>query len=90
VTSEPKSSSGLSTGAKAGIGVACGIVGLALIAALAFFLLRRGKKQTGVPDYAVEKNGYEPPKEMDSRPQPAEIMAHEGYHYVEMPANNGR
>lgn len=37
--------SGLSTGAKVGIGVACGVVGLALIGVLLWFLLRRRRRR---------------------------------------------
>jgi hypothetical protein len=38
-------SSGLSTGAVVGIGVACGVVGLALIGALIFFLVKKRKRR---------------------------------------------
>jgi hypothetical protein len=40
-------SSGLSTGAQAGIGAGAGVVGLALIGALIFFCLRRRKQRKG-------------------------------------------
>lgn len=43
-TSVPPSS-GLSTGAAAGVGVACGMVGLALIGALIFVLLKRRRRR---------------------------------------------
>lgn len=47
-TKTPAASSGLSGGAAAGIGVACGIVGLALIGFLVFFLFRRTRRSRGL------------------------------------------
>jgi hypothetical protein len=60
------SSKGLSTGAKAGIAVGSVIGGLALIAAIAFFVWRRGKTagMKGKEEYELRaKNLNTPPAE---------------------------
>ncbi|KAM0718441.1 hypothetical protein Q7P37_005511 [Cladosporium fusiforme] len=56
-SSAPNNASSLSDGAKIGIGVACGLFGLAAILGIALFLLRRLKKRravTTVDAYQVE------------------------------------
>jgi hypothetical protein len=64
----PVAKSGLSTGAKAGVGVGVGFVGLALLGGLGWFFLRRWKKK--------ERTDYpsaQPPAEMHYTPGPFQV-----------------
>ncbi|KAI1179336.1 aspartic peptidase domain-containing protein [Nemania sp. FL0916] len=70
----PQPSSGLSTGAAAGIGVGVGVAGLAAIAALAFFFLRRRKANINAKELdAGTSNGASyPPHETQAGPYNAQ------------------
>ncbi|KAJ5468490.1 hypothetical protein N7475_006242, partial [Penicillium sp. IBT 31633x] len=66
---------GLSTGAKAGIGIGAGIGGLALLTALGFYFYRRGKKassreMTGIPK-ASDLGSTQTPNSYSKEPKPA-------------------
>ena len=89
-TSQPTQSSRLSTGAKAGIAVACGLVGLAIIAgAVLYFILKKrrsngallGPAGSGTLDEST-KGYYAPPppvQEMHAATWRAEMMTHGGH-----------
>lgn len=77
ISSKSKSRKGLSTGAKAGIGVACAIVGLALIGAAIFLFLRK-RASSNVPatdkPENIEGGEFYAPPVLGSQNMPAEVM----------------
>ena len=91
-----KQSSGLSTGAKAGIGVACGLVGLAIVAgAILYFVLRKRRENASAGSGELDKvtnDYYEPPppvQEMHAATWRAEMMTNGGHQdRAELEGNN--
>jgi hypothetical protein len=87
-TSNSASSTPISTGAKAGIGVGAGIGGIALISAIAFFLLRRRRnRKANTSTEEVEKahmpdetDGYHKAELAGEDRQQAELAAGSGGH----------
>lgn len=91
-------SPGLTTGAIAGIGAACGVLVLGLIAAaVGFYVVRRRRNKRkelkattdtkSVPVSYMYPGPYDPPKEMDGAVPPAEVMGPERDHALELPGN---
>lgn len=69
-STSPPGQDGLSTGAKAGIGIGCAIAGLAVIAVIAVFLLRRRRRSFSPGDAGelATSNPQKPPAEMWQTP----------------------
>ncbi|GAB7334519.1 hypothetical protein MBLNU13_g06506t1 [Cladosporium sp. NU13] len=87
-SSEQSGGTSLSTGAQAGIGVACGLFGLAAVLAIGLLMIKKHKKRRGMRNQVQEEehrlpdaestappmaNKYVPPGGLGS-PQPHEIM----------------
>ena len=70
------SSNGLSTGAKAGIGVGVSIACLAAITAVILFLIFRRRRASGTSSRVVANRTRTLMSEADSRSKPAEVHAH--------------
>ncbi|KFY92031.1 hypothetical protein V500_04352 [Pseudogymnoascus sp. VKM F-4518 (FW-2643)] len=64
-SSPPSSSSGLSTGAKAGIGAGCAIVGLLLLGAVVYYFYRAGKKAGSRNEKDVNESAIVSPGDKD-------------------------
>ncbi|KAK2768193.1 hypothetical protein FQN54_000045 [Arachnomyces sp. PD_36] len=85
-TSEP-SSEGLSTGAKAGIGVGVAAVALIILGIIIFFLRRQRKSRSGVSGAEASSGGYQDVKTGAWVPGQHELYGHEPKRVV---GNNGR
>jgi hypothetical protein len=95
-TGQPASSSsgGLSSGAKAGIGVSVTIVVLAIIGIIAFFLLRRRRKPTGppseLPATATKAGGWREMHQMSDDKHPQEMQGANSVHEIHSEGRSGR
>src|SRR4051812_30478122 len=77
VTSSPATSKGgLSTSAKAGIGIAAAVVGLAIIGAIVYFDLRKRGRRSGEKEDDANGQPHTGKLELDGRQRRAEMEGH--------------
>ena len=85
-----KGASGLSTGAKAGIGVGVTLGVLALLGAAVFFLLRKRRRQRTTEPQRFEKAGWSDTQQLPKAHSPHEMQGMSSVHEIQSEGTSGR